>query len=68
MGKRLHVRGGGLLWSVHCKVTMQSGGGVNVCGVIMGCLPPDLFVCVRARVFSAREGDVVCNIRKKTAF
>lgn len=40
---------------------MQSGGGVTevcvcmcVCvsvdgGDIMGCLPPDLFVCVRAR-------------------
>lgn len=44
--------GGGLLWSVCCKVTMQSGGrGESVCicvkGVIMGCLPPDLFVCMQ---------------------
>ena len=30
MGKKVYV--GGLLWSVRCKVTMQSGGGVSVCG------------------------------------
>ena len=59
----------GVTWSVRCKVTMQSGGGVSVCGgVIMGCLPPDLFVCMRAGC-SERETATSCatqdNIRKK---
>lgn len=62
---------------------MQSGGGVTeacvcVCvwmgGDIMGCLPPDLFVCVSARArgvcSGARgekgDGDVRTRCRKNT--